>query len=131
MIYGKTVMSMSHDIKAHYDSLLSNKDSSRIAGFFYSFFKENYPDIYNLLHLLNLIGCCCSKMGNPVLYSTKYIPTIQDYMYSKKANIWIFYNKNKKRRRLTLRVPTEKRDSRKTLFATCANLIHQKDAYIA
>lgn len=29
------------------------------------------------------------------------------------------------------RVPTDDRDTRKTLISTCANFIHQKDAYIA
>ncbi|CAA3018525.1 DNA-dependent RNA polymerase [Olea europaea subsp. europaea] len=38
---------------------------------------------------------------------------------------------HKKRRQMSLRIPTEDRDQRKTRAATFANFIHQKDAHIA
>lgn len=81
--------------------------------------------------LLNRIGWVCSKLDKPVFFSIPYFTTVQDYMRSESAYIWLYDRANNQRRRVTLRVPSEDRDSRKTLVATCANFIHQKDAYIA
>ncbi|YP_005090363.1 DNA-dependent RNA polymerase (mitochondrion) [Phoenix dactylifera] len=131
LIYGKTVSSMAKDIMDHYGSLLSHKDSYGLAVLCYEFLSLKYPDIVNLLNLINLIGWFCSKLDKPVFYSIPYITTVQDYMRSKATDIWLYDRVSKKRRRVTLRVPTPDRDSRKTKVATCVNFIHQKDAYIA
>ena len=131
LIYGKTVMSMANEIKVNYDLLLSHKDSYGLALLCYEFWKNKYPDIVNLMKLLNLIGWFCSKLDKPVFYSIPYFTTVQDYMCSKASDIWLYDRVSKKRRRITLRVPTPDRDSRKTKVATCVNFIHQKDAYIA
>lgn len=45
-------------------------------------------------------------------------------------NIWIYNHLLKKRRKASLRIPTQNRDRRKTEIATFVNFIHQKDAYI-
>lgn len=92
---------------------------------------ERFPGIVNLINLISLIGWFCSALDKPVLYSIEYFTTVQDYMCSTGADIWIYNKSSKKRRRVTLRVPTPNRDSRKTKVSTCANFIHRKDAFIA
>lgn len=52
-------------------------------------------------------------------------------MKSKAVNIWVYDRFNKKRRQVTLRIPTHERDRKKTTAAIFANSIHQKDANIA
>lgn len=52
-------------------------------------------------------------------------------MLHESSNINVYNRSLKRRHRVTLRVATPKRDSRKTQTATCANFIHQKDAIIA
>lgn len=131
LIYGKTIMTMASDIREVYGSLLSFKDHWNIAELCYEFWINKYPDIANLMKLINLIGWFCSALGKPVNYNISYFTTVQDYMRSKKAEISIYERKCKKRRRVTLRVPTGQRDKRKTQVATCVNFIHQRDAFIA
>lgn len=131
LIYGKTVMSMSSDIHEVYGSLLSYKDNFLIAQLSYEFWKRKYPDIDNFMKLLNQIGWFCSALGKPVQYSIPYFTTMQDYMRSQKAEIWVYDRVCKKKRRVTIRVPTYNRDKRKTKVSTCVNFIHQKDAFIA
>lgn len=46
------------------------------------------------------------------------------------AKIWVF-DKQRKRRMVTLKVPSLKRDRRKTEISTFVNFIHQRDAHIA
>nr|YP_009861440.1 hypothetical protein [Mirabilis himalaica]QKN19337.1 hypothetical protein [Mirabilis himalaica] len=70
-------------------------------------------------------------MDRAVFYSIPYFTTKQDYMSFIKSNISVYERSTKKRRRVTLSIPTEKRDRRKAQSSTCANFIHQKDAYIA
>jgi DNA-directed RNA polymerase len=132
LVYGKTVFSMVQDIRNNEKgSSLTFKECYNLAKLCYDFYCYKYPDIVNLMNLLNLIGWFCSSLDKPVLYSTSYITTVQDYMCSKNEYIWVYNRQTKKRHRVTLRVPTYNRDSRKTLISTCADFIHQKDAYIA
>lgn len=130
-IYGKTVITMAGDLREVYGSLLSSKDDYHIAQLCYLFWKEKYPDIANLMKLINLIGWFCSVLDKAVVYSIPYFTTVQDYMRSNEADIWVYDRVCKKRRRVTLRVPTSDRDKRKTQVSTCVNFIHQKDAFIA
>jgi len=132
LVYGKTVFSMVQDIRnTEKGSSLTFKECYNLAKLCYDFYCYKYPDIVNLMNLLNLIGWFCSNLEKPVLYSTSYITTVQDYMCSKNEYIWVYNRHTKKKHRVTLRVPTYNRDSRKTITSTCANFIHQKDAYIA
>lgn len=131
LVYGKTVISMAKDIRDVSGSLLSFKDCYRIGVLCHEFWSEKYPDIANFIKLISLIGWFCSVLDRPVVYSIPYFTTVQDYMRSEGSNIWIYDRVSKKRRRVTLRVPTSDRDRRKTHAATCANFIHQKDAFIA
>jgi len=82
------------------------------------------------MDLINLIGWFCSAINQPVEYSVSYFSTVLHYMSNKKVVVNI-YDKRKKRRRVTPRVPTDERDTRKTKLSTCVNFIHQRDAYIA
>lgn len=131
LIYGKTVITMASDIREVYGSLLSIKDYYHIAQLCHEFWRKKYPDIANFMKLINLIGWFCSVLEKPVLYSIPYFTTVQDYRRSNKADIWVYDRVCKKRRRVTLRVPTLDRDKRKTQVSTCVNFIHQKDAFIA
>ena len=131
LIYGKTVIAMADDIREAYGELLRRKDHYHIAKLCYEFWINKYPDIANLMKLINLIGGLCSALDRPVIYSIPYFTTVQDYMRSEKAHIWVYDRVCRKRRQATLRVPTSVRDKRKTKVSTCVNFIHQKDAYIA
>jgi len=131
LIYGKTVNAMELDIKQAYGQLLSREDSRKIASLSNEFFKETYPDITNLMKLITIIGWFCSALDRPVLYSIPYFTTKQDYKAFDKENISVYEKSSKKRRRVTLSIATDRRDWRKTKTSTCANFIHQKDAYIA
>ena len=131
LIYGKTVITMASDIRGVYGSLLSINDYYIIAQLCNEYWRKKYPDIANLMMLINLIGWFCSFLEKPVHYSIPYFTTVQDYMRSNKAEIWVYDRVCKKRRRVTLRVPTQDRDKRKTQVSTCVNFIHQKDAFIA
>nr|YP_010191832.1 hypothetical protein LK184_mgp09 [Helianthus occidentalis]YP_010191862.1 hypothetical protein LK292_mgp29 [Helianthus tuberosus]QZL38876.1 hypothetical protein [Helianthus occidentalis]QZL38906.1 hypothetical protein [Helianthus tuberosus] len=66
-----------------------------------------------------------------VLYRTDFFTTVQDYMKKDPINVWVYDRIHKKRRQVTLRVPSETREKRKTQVSTFVNFIHQKDAYIA
>ena len=59
------------------------------------------------------------NLGNPDYLSKESIPVI------------VFDRKHKKRKRLTLSVPSKNRDRAKSLRAPFANFIHQIDASIA
>lgn len=50
-------------------------------------------------------------------------------MYSVSENIQTYNRLTKKRHRVTLKIPTTKRNKRKTQVSTFANFINQKDAF--
>lgn len=132
LIYGKTIRTMIHDIREVYGLLLSYQDTEQMGKLCLEFWKNKYPDIVNLMNLINLIGWFCSVLDKPVHYSIPFFTTVQDYMRSDTAEIWVYDSTTRKRRRrVTLRVPTTNRDTRKTQVSTCVNFIHQRDAYIA
>lgn len=131
LIYGKTVISMGNDIRMTYNELLSQKDCYKLAKLCNDFWCKKYPDIENFIKLISTISWFCSVMDTPVIYSIPFFTTIQDYMKFEKEVLTVYERFTKKRRRVTLQVPTTKRDKRKTQSSACANFIHQKDAYIA
>lgn len=131
LIYGKTMISMEHDISLKYGELLSRKDSYNLAKLSIEFWNHKYPDIVNFMKLITIISWFCSAMERAFVYSIPYFTTKQDYMSFVKEEIMVFERITKKKRRITLKVPTMKRDKRKTQSSSFANFIHQKDAYIA
>lgn len=131
LIYGKTVLSMANDIHCHYNTILSKKECMVLASDINKFFQKRFPGIVNLMELIRLIGWVSSNKDKPVFYSTPFLTTVQDYMISKPVNIWVYDRIHKKRRQVTLRIPSTLRDRKKTTTATFANFIHQQDANIA
>lgn len=131
MIYGKTIISMTADIKVHFSTFLSASECYKLASHCSKFWNDKFPDIINLMKLVRNIGWFSSARDLPVYYSIPTFTTVQDYMKSKAVNIWLYDRLHKKRRQVTLRIPTDIRDRRKTDVATFANFIHQKDAWIA
>lgn len=131
LIYGKTVISMSNDIYNNYSTLLGKKECFLLATHINNYFRSSFPGIVNLMELISNVGWVSAALSKPVFYSIPLLTSVQDYMIFKNVNIWIYDRIQKKRRQVTLRIPTEARDRRKTKISTFANFIHQKDANIA
>jgi len=131
LIYGKTIMSMTNDIKLYSERKLPYKAYFKIANDCLEFWRMKFPDIVNLMKLLNLVGWFKSQMNKPVLYGHMLFTTHQFYTKSVKTQISIYDRKTKKRHRVTLKLPTPERDIRKSQVSTCVNFIHQRDACIA
>lgn len=131
LVYGKTAYSMADNLYNELNDLLNKKECLELASHIDAFFKKRFPHIVNLMALIQGIGWIVSASGLPVCYSTPMFTTVQDYMKSEGINIWIYDRNSRKRRQVTLRVPTPERDRRKTKAAIFANFIHQKDALIA
>lgn len=131
LIYGKTLNSMVKDIRLQFGELLSTEDSYKVAKHCNEFMKEKYPDIISFMKLISSVSWFSSALDRAVDYSVPYFTTKQDYMAFIKEEITVYERASKKKRRVTLTVPTMIRDKRKTQAAACANFIHQKDAYIA
>ncbi|KAH0687274.1 hypothetical protein KY284_017827 [Solanum tuberosum] len=131
LVYGKTAYSISDNLYNELNILLGKKECLELARHIEIFFKKRFPHIVNLMSLIRAVGWVVSASGAPVYYSTHVFTTVQDYMKSEAVNIWLYDRQSKKRRQVTLRVPTPERDRRKTTSAIFANFIHQKDAIIA
>lgn len=130
IIYGKTVISMANDIKSHLP-FLNQKECSKLATVFHQFWREQFPGITSLMSTIRTIGWFSAALDRPVFYSIPEFTTVQDYMKMEPIDIWLYDRLHKKRRKVTLRVPTNDRDRRKTEVSTFANFIHQKDALLA
>ena len=117
---------MASDIHECYGSLLNFKDYYPITKLFHEFWRNKYPDIANLMKLINLIGWFYSALDQPVQYSILYFTTVQDYMCNNQAYIWVYDRVCKKRHRITLLVPMSDRDKRKADIHT-----NQRDELIS
>lgn len=84
-----------------------------------------------LISLIRIIGWFASTCDRGVVYKTDCFNTSQDYRVMEPHSIWVYDKKSQKRRKVTLRLSSEKRDRKKTEISTFVNFIHQKDAYIA
>ncbi|XP_022974959.1 uncharacterized protein LOC111473779 [Cucurbita maxima] len=131
IIYGKTVMSTSTDLMVHFSQHLTSKECFNVASVCFKFFKEKYPGMECLIRLIRLIGWVASSRDSAVKYNVSYFTSVQDYMKMESTYIWVYDRLHKKRRRVTLRVSSSKRDRWKTEISTFVNFIHQKDAFIA
>lgn len=114
LVYGKTVISMARDIRDVLSSILTHKECYLVAALCMKFWLDRYPNIVNLRKFISNIGWFTSSLNRPVYYSIPFFTTVQDYMCLNTASIWIFDRINKKRRKVTLRIPTQKRDRRKS-----------------
>ncbi|XP_051115576.1 probable DNA-directed RNA polymerase [Andrographis paniculata] len=108
MVYGKTLKSMEQDISEHYGAYLSRRDSSSLARLVKEFFIYKYPDIDNFLKLIATVGWLCSTMGRAVVYSTPFFSTKQDYMSFDKEKITVTDRKTRKKRTITVNIPTHR-----------------------
>lgn len=131
IIYGKTVHSTAGEIRNALSQFITYKESIELAKTCYSFWKEYYSNLDCLIKLVKTIGWVVSARDCQVLYRTDLFSTVQDYMLKDPVNIWVYDRKNKKRRQVTLRVSTDKRDKKKSQVSTFVNFIHQRDAHIA
>ena len=131
LVYGKTPYSISSDIFKHYSTLINKLEALTITSSIIGYFNNKYDNILNLIFLIRDIGWLSASKNQPIFYSTTFYTTVQDYMKSKATTIWIYDRIHKKRRQVTLRIPTSERDRRKTSAAIFANFIHQKDAILA
>ncbi|PHT46304.1 hypothetical protein CQW23_15462 [Capsicum baccatum] len=132
IIYGKILMSTSSDIHKTLSQHNNFKDNHLLASLCFKFWKEKCKSMDNLtIHsLIRNIGWFAAAKGLPVYYVVLYFCTSQDYMKSDVVKITV-YKCNHKKRQISLRVPTDNSDRRKTEVSTFVNFIHQKDAYIA
>lgn len=131
LIYGKTLMSTASDLKDNLSHYITHKECFDVASVCFKFWSIKYPGMECLIRLIRHIGWIASARDCPVFYKIPYYTTVQDYMKMDAINIWVYDPHHKKRRRVTLRVSSSKRDRRKTEISTFVNFIHQKDALIA
>lgn len=131
IIYGKTVMSTASDIKASISRYLTQKECFMVAKLCFEFWKDRFHNMDCLIRLIRCIGWIASSSGRSVQYEVEKYRTIQDYVKMEAIHIWVYDRLHKKKRQVTLRVASDKRDRRKTEISTFVNFIHQKDAHIA
>lgn len=131
LIYGKTLKSTIDDLKSHLSHYITHKECVDVAQACFYFWAKKYAGMNCLINLIRDIGWVVSARERPVFYKVPYFTTVQDYMIMDAINIYIYDRLHKKRRKVTLRVPSDKRDRRKSHIASFVNFIHQKDAYIA
>ncbi|KAL3516293.1 hypothetical protein ACH5RR_023195 [Cinchona calisaya] len=131
IIYGKTLMSTTHDLKEHLSDYVTHKECFAIAKACFKFWIKKYPGVDCLIRLLRHIGWLTFARARPVIYSEPYFMTVQEYMVMESINIWVYDRVHKKRRRVSMRVSSSKMDRRKSAISTFVNFIHQKDASIA
>ena len=120
LVYGKTVMSISNDIYQHYSTVLVKKECMLLATCILQYFRNQYPGIriLNLMDLIRNLAWISSSFGKPVIYvyDIAFYQTIQDYMKSTVVQIWIYDRVLKKRRQMTLRIPTGSKEDQYGYF---------------
>ena len=114
IIYGKTLMSTAHDLKEHLSYFITHKECFDVASVCFKFWKMKFPGMNSLIRLIRNIGWIASARDFPVFYRVPEFTTVQDYMIMEPINIWVYDKLHKKRRQVTLRVSTSKRDRRKS-----------------
>jgi hypothetical protein len=115
LVYGKTKHSATSDILNELRFILKKNETYKIANVFYEFWENRFPAINNLMTLVNEVGWFASYFNKPVRYQNHYLTTIQDYMVKNNIHLYVYDWKRKKRKKITLIVPTETRDRAKTL----------------
>ncbi|KAF9662981.1 hypothetical protein SADUNF_Sadunf18G0110900 [Salix dunnii] len=83
-----------------------------------------YQGMDGLIRLIRNIGWVASSRDSPVLYKVPYFTTVQDYMIKDAINIWVYDRLHKKRRRVTLRVSSSKRDHPESSESELKSLIY-------
>ncbi|KAF3627364.1 hypothetical protein FXO38_23104 [Capsicum annuum] len=131
IIYGKALMSTSSDIHKALSQHINFKDNHLLASLCSKFWKEKYKnmDSLTITSLIRNVGWFVAAKGLSVYYVQPYFHTSQDYMKNDVIKITV-YDCNHKMRQISLRVPTDNNDHRKTEVSTFVNFIHQKYANI-
>lgn len=129
-IYGKTIRSTSEDLSNILSQVINKKEGYILAATCFKFWRERFSGMECLIRLIRHIGWIASSLDHSVLYKVPYFTTLQDYIKMVPISIWV-YDSTHKRRKVTMRVSSFKRDRRKTDISTFVNFIHQKDAHIA
>ena len=65
LIYGKTIISFTYDIRLKFGSLLTKKESYNLATLIYNFWLLKFPDIKNIMKLISLISGYC-RLQKPI-----------------------------------------------------------------
>lgn len=73
------------------------------------------------MSLFNEVGWFAGFFNRPILYHSEYLTTVQDYVKREKVTTSVYNRTRRKRHSITIAVPTNKRDSAKSLRATFAN----------
>lgn len=131
LVYGKTEYSAKTDVFNLLDRTLTKQDANKLTKAMYQFWELKYPAIKNLMSLVNTVGWFRAKMDKPVRYQGEHITTIQDSIKFQTVTASIYNRELHKVHKISMEIPTNKRDSAKTKRSTFANYIHQKDASLA
>lgn len=132
LVYGKSMFAAVQDIlKSKLASIASIKECYQLGKLIYTVWNKKYPEINNLMKLVNTVGWFAAFLDKPVRYRNILITSVQDYMEQEEIHVWVYDRKKKKRHKISLAMPSTNRDKRKTLRATFANYIHQLDSTIA
>lgn len=123
-IYGKTLMSTAKDLKNVLSHYLTHKECFKVARLCFKFWSLNYHKLENLSKLIGNIGWVAATRERPVYYKIPFYTTVQDYMKMEPINIWVYDRIHRKRRKVTLRVTSSKRDCRKTTISTFLRKLH-------
>lgn len=114
IIYGKTLMSTASYLHESLQQFISHKDSFAVSKVCFQFWNTQYKCLDCLIRLIRGIAWIVAVRKSPVVYRVKYLTTIQDYMVMEPIQIQVYDRLHKKRRKVTLRVNSSKRDRRKT-----------------
>jgi hypothetical protein len=136
IVYGKTPFSTCKDLKDLIGRYMGTKDINDITSLCFKYWEKEFYGMKNLMTLVASISWVAAAIQLPVKVSTKYWVTHQDYFVKTPVRITLRYKVNNprpkaKRAVVTLRILTNKRNTRKTASSTFANFIHQKDGLTA
>ena len=136
IVYGKTQFSAAKELREQIGRYTSNTDISDITKVCFQYWETEFVGMKNLMRLVASISWVAAANQQSVILSNKYWETRQDYFVNQPVRVTLRYKPNiprakSKRAAVTLRVPTGKRNTRKSASATFANFIHQKDGLIA
>lgn len=139
-------MSTCEDIRGDLKQFVKRSECMKLTNLCFEFWKHQYNHMEAFINLVKTVGWMNSMCDQPVSYSTPVVSkldldfdsnikigftTQQDYRIMESYHILVDDRQSRKKRRVSLRLPTKRRDRRKTQVSTFVNFIHQKDAFLA
>lgn len=91
IVYGKSKFSTAIDLLGKIGSYMVVEDLKTIIKECYNFWESEYKDMRNLMHLVASISWVSSFINKPVIYSTEYWITVQDYIIMEPVKITVKY----------------------------------------